>query len=324
MAEASVTLADVKRAAEVINPYIHLTPIFTSQYFDHVSGRELYFKCEIFQKTGAFKIRGAANAIHGVLAKYKDRKPVIVTHSSGNNAQAIAYASRINNVRAVVVMPNDAPQLKKDAVRGYGGAVVEAEPTQEGREQMTKRVMEEIGIHAVFISTSNNVDVVAGQGTMALEILEEVPDLEAIVVPVSGGGMLSGVCIAAKGINPDIHVFAAEPINADDCAKSFAAKRRIPNASLPNTIADGLRMNVGDVTWPIIRDNITDVITVTEEEIAAAMRQVFDRMKLVIEPSAAVGVAAVLSNTFKEKYPMLEKVAVVLCGGNANLDKLPW
>lgn len=324
MAEQTVTLANVKEAADTIRPFIHRTPVFTSQYFDDLTARKLHFKCEIFQKTGAFKIRGATNAIHKILAKSNGRSPVIVTHSSGNNAQAVALASKIKNIRAVVVMPENAPQTKKDAVKGYGAEIVESDPTHEGRELTTKKVMEKIGEDAVFLSSSNHVDVIAGQGTMALELLEDVPDLEAVIVPVSGGGMLSGFCVACKGINPAIKVFAAEPKNADDCARSFAAKRRIPNESHPKTIADGLMMNLGDITWPIIRDNITDVLTVSEDEIRSAMRKVYGRMKLVIEPSAAVGVAAVLSETFKTKYPDLKKVGVVLCGGNVDLDNLPW
>ena len=321
----SVTLDHVREAAERIKPFVHRTPIQTSQYFDNLTGRQLYFKCEIFQKTGAFKIRGATNAVKKIVANSGvSSPPVVVTHSSGNNAQALALAAKNNNVKAIVVMPENAPQIKKDAVKGYGAEIVESDPSQEGREEATRQVIEKLGENAVFLSSSNHVDVIAGQGTMALEILEEVPDLEAIVVPVSGGGMLSGCCVAAKGINPGLHVFAAEPINADDCAQSFAAKKRIPNKSPPQTIADGLKMNLGDITWPIIRDNITDVLTVTEDEIALAMRKVYDRMKLVIEPSAAVGVAAILGETFKTKYPTLKKIAVVLCGGNVDLDKLPW
>ena len=322
----SVSLNDVIDAARVIKPFIHRTPTVTSSFFDGITGKHVFFKCENFQKTGAFKIRGTTYAVQNIVKNFKTgRKPVIVTHSSGNHAQAVALASNINNVRAVVVMPETAPQVKKDAVMGYGAEIVESDPSQEGREATAKKLIQEIGDDAVFLSSSNDLRIIAGQGTIALEMLEDVPDLDAFLVPVSGGGMLSGVSIAAKGINPHIKVFAAEPINADDCAKSFAAKKRIPNKMPPHTIADGLKMNIGDLTWPIIRDNITDVITVTEEEIVAAMKLVFERMKLVIEPSAAVGVAAMLNESFKEHYlPNVSKIGIILCGGNTDLQSLPW
>lgn len=319
-----ITLEDVKKAAERIRPFVHRTPIITCQHLNNISGKSLYFKCENFQKIGAFKIRGATNAVLNLVEKSKGRKPVIVTHSSGNHAQAVAMAAKVNELVAHVVMPSNSPDVKKSAVKGYGANIVECEPTQEQRELTAKNLITSLGPDATYLSPYDNTDIVAGQGTMGLEILEEIPDLDALVVPVGGGGMLSGICIAAKGINANIKIFAAEPLNADDCARSFAAKTKILNESPPTTVADGLRVNVGDLTWPIIRDNIEDVLVVTEEEIVSSMKLVFERMKVVIEASAAVGVAAVLSDKFKNEYPGINKVCVVLCGGNVDLDKLPW
>ena len=321
-----VGLEHIKNAAEVIRPFIHRTPTLTCGYFNNAISKEVFFKCEIFQKSGAFKIRGTTFAIHNIMRNFRNgRKPIIVTHSSGNHAQAVALASKLNEARAIVVMPSTAPQVKKDAVRGYGAKIVESDPSQEGREAAANKLLQEIGEDAVFLSSSNDINIIAGQGTMGLEMLEDVPDLDAFLIPVSGGGMLSGVSIAARGINPSIKMFAAEPLNADDCSRSFAAKRRLANPKPPDTIADGLKMNIGDITWPIIRDNITDVITVKEDEIVAAMRLVFERMKLVIEPSAAVGVAALMSDNFKMKYlKHVSKIGVILCGGNVDVEKLPW
>ena len=324
MAANRVSLDDVIKASKIIKPFIHRTPMLTSKFIDKLIGKQVFFKCENFQKIGAFKIRGTTNAILKILQNEKDKKPVIVTHSSGNHAQAVASASQINNLRACIVMPSNAPQVKKNAVKDYGAEIIECEPTQECREATANKLMQDLGSDAVYISPYDNVDVIAGQGTMGLEIIEDVPDVDAIVSPVGGGGMLSGICIAAKGINPKIKVIAAEPLNADDCAKSFAAGRKIPNQSPPKTVADGLRVSVGDITWPIIKENISDVITVTEEEIVSAMKLVFERMKVVIEPSAAVGVAAILTKEFAANYSALNKVCVVLCGGNVDLEKLPW
>ena len=325
MAAKSVCLQDVVKAANVIQPFIHRTPIVTSKFFDKITGKTVFFKCENFQKIGAFKIRGTTNAIHEILeATDNDTKPIIVTHSSGNHAQAVASASQRNGLKAWIVMPSNAPQVKKNAVREYGAEIVECEPTQECREATAKALMQKLGKDAVFLSPYDDVNIIAGQGTMGLEILEDVPELDAIVVPVGGGGMLSGICVAAKGVNPEVKILAAEPLNADDCAKSFAAGRKIPNKSAPQTVADGLKVSVGDVTWPIIRESISDVITVTEDEIVSAMKLVFERMKLVIEPSAAVGVAAILTKRFEETYSTLNRICVVLCGGNVDVEKLPW
>lgn len=318
-----VNIQDIQDAAKRIEPFIHKTPVMTSGTLDRMAGRAVHFKCEIFQKIGAFKIRGAMNAVIQLLNSLPvGQKPVLVTHSSGNHAQAIALSSKIMGLQAVIAMPTNAPSVKKAAVRDYGATIVDCGASAEDREATSQRILRETS-NSYLIPPFDHPHIIAGQGTIGVELLEQVPNLDAMVVPVGGGGMLSGIAIAVKALKPDIKIFAAEPANADDCAKSFAANKRIPLQGPPSTIADGLRTSIGHVTWPIIKDNVTDVITVTEGEIIAAMRILWERMKLLIEPSAAVGVAAVLSERFKA-LPNLNNVAVVLCGGNVDLDNLPW
>jgi len=243
-----------------------------------------------------------------------------VTHSSGNHAQAVALAARMRGIAAHIVMPNDALAVKRRAVEGYGGRVIECEPTLEARDTTAEAVIAETG--ATFIHPYDHPDIIAGQGTSALELLDQVPQLDAIVVPVGGGGLISGICVAAKGIDPGIRIFAAEPLGADDAARSKAAGKLIPQTG-PDTIADGLLTSMGELTWPIIRDYVERVVTVGEEEIVAAMRLAWERAKLLIEPSAAVAVAAVLSDTFRATEG-IDRVGVVLSGGNVDLDCLPW
>ncbi|XP_058973239.2 serine racemase-like isoform X2 [Pocillopora verrucosa] len=318
-----VKIQDIQDAAKRIEPYVHKTPVMTSSTLDRMAGRAVHFKCEIFQKIGAFKIRGAMNAVIQLLNSLPDdQRPVLVTHSSGNHAQAIALSSKIMGLQAFIAMPINAPSVKKAAVREYGATIVDCGTSAEDREATSQRILQETS-NSYLIPPFDHPHIIAGQGTLGLEILEQVPNLDAIIVPVGGGGMLSGIAIAVKALKPDIKIYAAEPANADDCAKSFAANERIPLQGPPSTIADGLRTSVGHVTWPIIKDKVTDVITVTEEEIVTAMRVLWERMKLLIEPSAAVGVAAILSERFRA-LPNLRNVAVVLCGGNVDLDNLPW
>lgn len=314
---SSVTLADVQTAAERIRPFVRRTPIHTSGTLDRLSGRALFFKCENFQTTGSFKYRGATNAVQKLDASTAARG--VVTHSSGNHAQALALAAKVRGIPATIVMPRTAPAVKKQAVIGYGGRVVECEPIVSERERVANRMVAETG--GVLIPPYDHPDVIAGQGTAALELLADVPDLDAVVVPVGGGGMLSGYCVAIKGTKPTAQVFGAEPANADDAARSMTTGERQPQVP-PNSIADGLLTNLGELTWPIIREHVSRVFTVTEAEIAAAMRLVWERMKLVIEPSAAVGVAVVLGEAFKATDA--RRVGVVLCGGNVSLDKLYW
>lgn len=308
----------IREAAARIVPYAHRTPVLTSATLDQRAERELYFKCEIFQKVGAFKFRGACNAVMKLpdeLARHG-----VVTHSSGNHAQALALAASLRGIAAHIVMPRNAPRVKRDAVAGYGAKIYLCEPNLKSRLTMTNEVVEETG--AVLIPPYDHPDIIAGQGTIALELLEQVPDLDAIVVPVGGGGMTSGICIAGHGLKPSLRIFAAEPKGADDVARSFAEGRLIEQTS-PNTIADGLLTSLCDITWSIIRDHVERVVTVSDEATVDAMRLVMERMKIVIEPSAGVGVAAALSEEFRSLEGM-RKVGVILCGGNLDLDRLPW
>ncbi len=314
-----LSLADVRAAADRIRPFVHRTPVLTSGTLDRLAGRPVAFKGELFQKTGAFKYRGATNAVQKLPPEQAARG--VVTHSSGNHGQALALAARVRGIPCTVVMPATASAVKKDAVRGYGATIVESGPSLPDREAKVAELMAATG--AVLVPPFDHPDVIAGQGTAALELLEDVPDLDAVVAPIGGGGLVSGFCLAAKGVSPPRRVFGAEPAGADAAAKSKAAGDRVKLAS-PASIADGLLANyVGTLTWPIIRDQVERVFTVTEDEIRAAMRLVWERMKLVIEPSAAVGVAVVLGNEFKS-LAGVKKVGVVLCGGNVSLDKLPW
>ncbi len=311
------TLADVRAAAARIRPHILRTPVHTSDTLDRLSGRRLFFKCEMFQKTGSFKYRGATNAVQKLDADTAARG--VVTHSSGNHAQALALAARVRGIPAHIVMPRTAPAVKKEAVIGYGGRVVECEPTPAARQRMADEVAAETG--AVLIPPFDHPDVIAGQGTGLLELLEDAPDLDAVVVPVGGGGMLSGYSVALAELQPLVRRFGAEPKNADDAARSLATGVRQP-ALPPASIADGLLTGLGDITWPIVRQHVERIFTVSEQQIRDAMRLVWERMKLVIEPSAGVGVAVVLSDEFRATAA--ERVGVVLCGGNVSLDKLYW
>jgi len=315
-----ITLEDVQEAVKRISAYAHKTPVMTSSTIDKLAGREVFFKCEIFQKMGAFKFRGACNAVMKLSEEVASRG--VVTHSSGNHAQAVALAAQLRGIKSHIVIPKNAPLIKIQATEGYGAIVVPCEPTQEDREKTAVKVVEQTG--GVLIHPYNNADVIAGQGTMALEILEQVQDLDAIVAPIGGGGMISGICIAAKAKNPKIRIFAAEPKGADDAFRSKENGKLTSNNNVINTVADGLRTNMlGSLTWPVVRDGVERVITVSEQEIIAAMRLVWERMKLLIEPSAAVGVAVVLSDEFK-KITGIKRVAVVLCGGNIDLDTWKW
>ena len=312
------TLEDVHAAARRIEGIARRTPIETSRTLDAMAGRELFFKCENLQRIGAFKIRGAANMI-GNLSDAAAARGVL-TQSSGNHGQAVALAAALRGVPAHVVMPENSAAVKLRAVVGYGANVVSCRPTLEAREAGAQRLLAETG--AAYIPPYDHPEIVAGQATATLELLEQVTDLDAVVAPVGGGGLASGACIAAAGIDPSIRVFGAEPLGADDAARSFAAGRLIPQTG-PETIADGLRSSLGEVTWAILSGGLDRVLTVSEEEIVAAMRLVWERMKLLIEPSAAVAVAAVLGAQF-QPLDGLGRVGVILSGGNVDLDRLPW
>lgn len=314
----AVDLDAVRDAAERVRGVVHRTPVLTSETIDRLAGRTVVFKCENLQKTGAFKYRGATNAVRNLDAPTAARG--VVTHSSGNHAQALALAARVRGIPAHIVMPRTAAAVKKQAVLGYGGRVVECEPTLADRERTAAELVLRTG--GTLIPPFDHQDVIAGQGTAALELLEDAPDLDAVVAPVGGGGLLSGFCVASRGVSPAIRVFGAEPLGADDAARSKAAGAWVPQTA-PNSIADGLLTSLGQLTWPIIRDQVERVFTVTEPQIVAAMRLVWERMKLVIEASAAVGVAVVLSDEFRA-LAGVHRVGVVLCGGNVTLDRLPW
>jgi threonine dehydratase/serine racemase len=318
MTPYAADLQAVREAAARIAGRAHRTPVATCATLDRLAGRALCFKCEQLQKAGAFKFRGACNAVFKLPTEVAARG--VVTHSSGNHAGALALAARLRGVPAHVVMPSNASPVKRRAVEGYGGRVVECEPTLAARETTAAAVLAETG--ATLVPPYNHPDVIAGQGTAALEMLEDVPDLDAIVAPVGGGGLVSGVCIGGRGIKPSLRVFAAEPAGADDAARSKAAGALVPQTG-PRTIADGLLTSLGDLTWPVLRDQVERVVTVGEDEIVAAMRLAWERAKLLIEPSAAVAVAAVLSEEFRA-LDGIGHVGIVLSGGNVNLDALPW
>jgi len=318
MIKYAASMADVTAARQRITGRAHITPIATCAAIDALTGRSLFFKCDHLQKVGAFKFRGATNAVQRLTDDQARRG--VLTHSSGNHAQALALAARQRGIPAHIVMPTNAPRTKRAAVEGYGAHVYPCEPTLAAREAEAARVGSETG--AMLIHPYNNADVIAGQGTAALELLEQVPDLDAIITPVGGGGLLSGTCIAARGINPAIRIFAGEPTGADDAARSIAAGRLLPQTD-PKTIADGLRTSLGDLTFPIIRDHIEQIITVTDEQIIFAMRFAWERAKLLIEPSAAVPLAVALDNRFRD-LAGLSRVGIILSGGNVDLDALPW
>jgi len=311
-------LAAVRAAAERIHGHAHRTPVLTSTALDALAGCALFFKCEHLQRVGAFKFRGAMNAV----ARLSDDalRRGVVTHSSGNHAQALALAARLRGAPAFIVMPRTAPAIKRAAVEGYGGQVVLCEPTLADREATAARVQAETG--AALIPPFNHPDVIAGQGTVALELLEQVPGLDAVVVAVGGGGLISGIALALREAAPHVRVVGAEPALADDAAASKATGELQP-ARPPRSVADGLLTSLGPLTWPVVRDVVERVVVVEEAEIVAAMRLVFERMKQVIEPSAAVPLAAVLTPTLAESLAG-RRVGVVLCGGNVDVDRLPW
>ncbi len=318
MTKVAVGLQDVREALERIAEFVHRTPTVTNRTFDDWAGKELFFKCENLQKIGAFKYRGACNAI--LQLPPEDAQRGVLTHSSGNHAQAISLAAKSANIPAYIVMPKTAPAVKRRAVEQYGGQVFECEPILESREATTAKVAEETG--AVFIPPYNHPHIIAGQGTAALELIEEVPDLDAVIAPIGGGGLISGTCAALCCGSSPIRVFGAEPQRADDAARSKAANSLLPSTN-PQTIADGLLTSLGDLTWPYVRDHVESIITVSEEEIVSTMRRFWERTKLLIEPSSAVTIAATLTEEFKSNSE-IRRVGVIISGGNVDLERLPW
>lgn len=310
------TFDDVLAAHARIAPHIHRTPVLTSSYLNDLTGAELFFKCENFQKAGAFKVRGACNAVFGLSDEMAAKG--VCTHSSGNHALSLSYAAGRRGIPCNVVMPRTAPQAKKDAVRGYGGVITECEPSTSSREAVFAEVQARTG--GEFVHPYNDPRVIAGQATCSRELLEQVEGLDAIIAPIGGGGMISGTCLTVSSIAPKVQVYAAEPKNADDAYRSFKAGHIIADDA-PETIADGLKVPLKDLTWHFVQSTVTDIFTATEDEIIDAMKLTWKRMKIVMEPSCAVPLATILANpaVFKGR-----RVGVIITGGNVDLDNLPW
>ncbi|MBX7125905.1 MAG: pyridoxal-phosphate dependent enzyme [Cyclobacteriaceae bacterium] len=309
-----ITKASVTEAYTRIRPYIHRTPVMTSASIDEIAGCHVYFKCENFQKVGAFKARGAMNASLKLSRDQLSRG--LATHSSGNHAQALARAAKILGVKSYIVMPRTAPEIKKRGVRSYGGEIFECEPTLEAREKTLAEVMAQTG--ATEIHPFNNYDVMEGQATCAMELFEDVPNLDVLIAPVGGGGLLSGTALAARYFSPTTRVMAGEPDLANDAWRSMQSGKIEP-ASPPISIADGLLTSLGDKTFPLIKEHVEKVMTVSEDEIKDALRLVFEKMKIVVETSCVVPFAALLKNRsdFRGK-----RVGIILSGGNVDLKKL--
>lgn len=310
------SLADIEAAHQRIQPFIHRTPIMTSEAINALAGCHLYFKCENLQKVGAFKARGAANAVMKLTDVEKAKG--VATHSSGNHAAALARAATVAGIKSYIVMPSNAPEIKKKAVKSYSGEIIECEPNLQARETTLKEVVSRTG--ATFIPPYDFLDVIEGQATCALELLQDQPGLDVVLAPVGGGGLLAGTALSTHYLSPGTQVIGAEPKGADDAYRSFQAKQLIPMEG-PKTIADGLLTSLGKHNFAIIMDHVAGILTVEENEIVDAMRLVYERMKLIIEPSCAVPLAALLKH--KEKFEG-KKVGIILSGGNVDLGKLPF
>jgi len=309
-------LRTIETAATRIRPYIHRTPVMTCQSINQMLGATVYFKCENFQKVGAFKSRGACNAVFSL-----DDTAVakgVATHSSGNHAQALARAALIRGCKAYIVMPETAARVKVEAVKGYGGEIFFCKPSLTSREETLQEVVNQTG--ATEIHPYNDYRVIAGQATATLELFEETGPLDVIMAPVGGGGLLSGTALATSYISPSTKVIAAEPAHADDAFRSFTTRKLVPSIN-PQTIADGLLTSLGSLTFPIILDHVHQIITVSEETIIQAMLLTWERMKIIIEPSSAVPLAALMENQddFQGK-----RIGIIISGGNVSFDKLPW
>ena len=307
-----VTLEKVREAAARLEGVAHHTPVMTSRAIDELAGRQLVFKCENLQKVGAFKFRGAWNAV----ASLSDAEAArgVCTHSSGNHAQALALAAQMRGITAHIVMPENVAPIKLSAVEGYGAAITLCEPTLEARETALAKLLRESG--AVLVHPYNDARIIAGQGTAALELLAQA-ELDAIITPIGGGGLLSGTCIATRGTAPEVVLYGAEPAGADDAAQSLASGELVPQLA-PDTICDGLLTSLGELTWPILRDHLTGIITVDDDAVRQAMQLLWKQMELLVEPSGAIGLAAALSPGFQSDA---QRVGVILTGGNVDLAK---
>ncbi|VAX08824.1 Serine racemase @ L-serine dehydratase, (PLP)-dependent @ D-serine ammonia-lyase [hydrothermal vent metagenome] len=310
------SIDDMLEAHERIRPHVHKTPVLTSSFFNELTGAELFFKCENFQKAGVFKARGASNAVFSLSDDMLEKG--VATHSSGNHALSLSYAAGRRGIPCTVVMPRTAPQAKKDAVIGYGGKIIECEPSTSSREAVFAQVVAETG--AEFVHPYNDHRVIAGQGTCSRELIEQVDGLDAVIAPIGGGGMVSGTCLTLSNLSPDTKIYAAEPEQADDAMRSLKAGHIIADDA-PVTIADGLKVPLKDLTWHFVSNHVTDILTASEQEIIDAMKLTWKRMKIVMEPSSAVPLATIIKNksTFAGK-----RVGVIITGGNVDLDLLPW
>jgi len=302
--------------AQLIAPYVHRTPVLTSRLLNEISGAEVYFKCENFQRMGAFKMRGATHAILQLSEEQKSKG--VVTHSSGNFAQALSLAAQSLGITAYIVMPSNAPQVKKDAVKDYGGQIIECNPTHKDREETAHKIQVEKG--ATFLHPYNDHNVILGQGTAALELLEDHPDLEYIFAPVGGGGLIAGTALAAHFYGNNCTVIGGEPFEVDDGYRALQSGKLEINETT-HTAADGLKMPLGDLTFPIIQEHVSEIIRVEEHEIISSMRLIWERMKIIIEPSCAVPFAALLKE--KERFSH-QKIGIILSGGNVDLNNLPF
>ena len=311
-----VTLKDIESAHERIRPFIHRTPVLTNSSIDNLIGAKLFFKCENFQKAGSFKIRGASNAVE-LLSDEKFKRGVATT-SSGNHGAALSMAVTRRGGKTKVVMPHNTPKIKVNNVERNGGEVVWCEPDQKYRESVLKDVVDETG--ATVVHPYNDERIMAGQGTCAKELLEDVPDLDSIVSPVSGGGLLSGSLLAAKNMKSSITVYGAEPEEADDAYQSLKLGRIVPNKTI-NTICDGLRAQIGSKTFPVIQNLVDDIIPIAEEDIVNALRMIWERLKIIVEPSCSIALALIINN--KQLFEG-RNVGLIMSGGNLDLDNLPW
>ncbi len=316
MLQSVPTKQDIFDAHERIKNQIHRTPVFTSASINIISGCKLYFKCENFQKVGAFKFRGASNAVLSL--NENELQKGVATHSSGNHAAALALAAKMKNVPAYIVMPRTAPEIKKKAVEGYGAKIILCEPTLQSREETLKNVVDETG--AAFIHPYDNYSVIAGQSTAAKEIFEEIDELDYLIAPIGGGGLLSGTCLSTKYFSPNVKVIGAEPKGADDAFRSIRDGIIHPSVN-PKTICDGLLTQLSDKTFGIIKENISEILTVDEDTIIKAVKMIWERMKIIVEPSGAVTLAVILAN--EQKFSG-KKIALILSGGNIDLNRLPW
>ena len=311
-----VTLKDIASAHDRIREFIHRTPVLTNKSLNELTGAELFFKCDNFQKAGSFKIRGATNTVE--LLSQGEMDNGIATTSSGNHGAALSMAVSRRGGKTKVVMPHNTPKIKVNNVERNGGEVVWCEPDQSSREEVLRELIDKTG--STVVHPYNDERIIAGQGTCAKELLEDYPDIACIVSPVSGGGLLSGTLLSSKGINKDILVYGAEPSEADDAFRSLQSGEIVPNETI-NTICDGLRAQIGTITFPIIQENVDEIITLSEEEIINSMQMIWERMKIIIEPSCAISLAAIIKN--REMFEG-KKVGLIMSGGNVDLTQLPW